>query len=73
VSVGLWIAPAVLAGLALFLWFATRLERLVARPAFEPGLPITVAVETRLSDTVAGPDSRSMDGQLGAELVSTPV
>jgi hypothetical protein len=73
VNVGLLIAPAVLAGLALFLWFATRLERLVAPLVFDPGLPITGAVETRLSDTVAGPESLSMDGQLGAELESTPV
>jgi hypothetical protein len=73
VSVGLWIAPAVVAGLSMFLWFATRLERLVAPPALDAGLPTIGAVETGLSDTVAGPESLRMDGQLGAELISTPV
>ncbi len=72
-NVGLWIAPAVLAGLALFVWFASRLERLVAPPAFDPLPPMPVVVETGLTDTAADPESLSMDGQLGAELGSTPV
>jgi hypothetical protein len=51
VNVGLWIAPVVLAGLAVFFWFATWLECVVAPPAFEAGLPMPGVVDKGLSDT----------------------
>jgi hypothetical protein len=38
-SVGLWVAPTVLAGLFAVLWLATALERLVALPSADPELP----------------------------------
>ncbi len=34
-KVGLWAAPAVLVGLAAFLWVATWLDRLIQRPTLD--------------------------------------
>jgi hypothetical protein len=54
---GLWVAPVVLAGLVVILWITTLLERLVARPPFEPELKATPKAAdagfTDVADTVA--------------------
>ena len=48
-NVGLWMAPAVLAGLSAILWAATWLEHLAAPLAFDPGLGMPEAVDTEFT------------------------
>lgn len=38
-SIGLWMTPALLAGLFAILWVTARLERLVVTPLFAGGTP----------------------------------
>jgi hypothetical protein len=72
VNVGLWMPPAVLAGLALVLWVATRLEHLVTPPLSTPDYQIPGVVDTGFTDVTARPEALNVDGPLGAELASNP-
>ena len=48
-SFALWITPVVLASLAVILWVASWLERLVAAPGFATGLRPSLATVAAIS------------------------
>ena len=68
VSVGVWMVPVVLAGLAALLWAAAWYEGVVAPLDHQAKLPRLDAVDTALADRGAGPEFLGMDGRLDAEL-----
>jgi hypothetical protein len=65
-SVGIWITPALLAGLFLIFWVTTWLERLVTPPDFAPEFGMPEAADPGFADSAARPLSLGMDRQLGA-------
>ncbi|MHB8467630.1 MAG: hypothetical protein ACYDH6_17815 [Acidimicrobiales bacterium] len=62
-SFGLWIAPAVMAGLFAFVWFATWLERLVPLPAIDETWS-TESLDSVVTGTSAHAEPIGTDGLL---------
>ncbi|MDQ6947637.1 MAG: hypothetical protein M3256_15550 [Actinomycetota bacterium] len=67
-NVGLWMAPAVCAGLFSFLWAAAWLERLVAPPGFAHDMRVGEGVALAPTDTRRPPIAHGFDGDLAAGL-----
>jgi len=67
---GLWVAPAVLAGMVAVLWATTWLERLVAPPATGPDLDTSRAFTGIITVTIVASErdgvARRAAGGLGA-------
>jgi hypothetical protein len=73
VNVGLWSAPAVLAGLFVILWGATWLERFVAPPGLDAKPEMAEAANTEPTGPPATTEVFSVDGALTADLaITTP-
>ncbi|MDQ6615729.1 MAG: hypothetical protein M3083_13560 [Actinomycetota bacterium] len=62
-NIGLWITPAMLAGVCAVLWVTTRLERLVSAPAVDAGSQLTL--QQRRPFTALPPNTTSEDIERG--------